>query len=53
MESMACGIVLDIMSLSGLELSATSSLFLGAFLGAMVFALDQKPVYRENVYKTG
>ena len=52
MESMACGIVSDITSPFGLKLSATSSLFLGAFLGAMIFALDQKLVYRENVYKT-
>jgi hypothetical protein len=52
MESMACDIVLDITSPSRLELSITSSLFLGAFLGAVISALDQKPVYIENVYKT-
>jgi hypothetical protein len=34
MESMACGIVSDTTSPSGLELSATSSLVLVAFLGA-------------------
>jgi hypothetical protein len=53
MESMACGIVSDTTSPSGLKISATSSLFLGAFLGAMMFALDHKPVYKENLYKIG
>jgi hypothetical protein len=40
MESMACGVVLDMMSPSGIEFSAASSLFLGSFLGAIMFALD-------------
>jgi hypothetical protein len=52
MESMACGVVSDITTSSGLELSTISSLFLGAFLGSMIPVLDQKPVYRGNVYKT-
>jgi hypothetical protein len=27
--------------------------FLGSLVGAMIFSLDQKPVYRENVYRIG
>jgi hypothetical protein len=52
MESMECGVVSDITSPSGLEPSEISSLFLGAFLGAMIPVLGQKPVYRESAYKT-
>jgi hypothetical protein len=48
MELMACSIVSDIMYLSGLEISATFSLFLGAFLGSMISELDQRVVYKEN-----
>jgi hypothetical protein len=51
MESMACGIVSDTTSPSGLETSATSSFFLVAFLGTMVVILDQKPVYKEKCIK--
>jgi hypothetical protein len=52
MESMACGVASDITYPSGIEPSVISLLFLGAFLGAMIPVLDQKPVYRESVYKT-
>jgi hypothetical protein len=40
MESMACGVVSDTTSPSGLELSAASSLFLGSLLGAIKFVLE-------------
>jgi hypothetical protein len=40
MESMACGVVSDITYSSGLDPSVISSLFLGAFLGAMIPVLD-------------
>jgi hypothetical protein len=48
MESMACGIVSDTAYPSGLELLAASSLFLGAFLGAIILVFRMNFGRREK-----
>jgi hypothetical protein len=48
MESMACGVVSDTTSYFGLELSAASSLFLGAFLGSIMFVFRMNFCRREK-----
>jgi len=47
-ESIRCGVVSDITFTLGFELSPSSSLFFGAFLGAMMFVLEQKPVVEKK-----
>jgi hypothetical protein len=52
-ELITCGVVSNMTSPSGLEISVVSSLILGPFFGAISFILETKRCHKKEVCKLG